>query len=158
MTVRHVSALGLTDSEYRVGQYGQIILWQLEGWSTVKIARQLGIARSTLYLWRDDPVFRTLEAEALRQSRDAASSDLRATVVAAVKTVRDILTNTKLDPKVSAVRLAAAKVVLENAGFIQSAGDTPLNALTEDQVDELAEKVGYRRIDAAEPDAQEAKH
>ena len=134
----------------KIGQYGQVILWQLEGVSTSAIARRLGVARSTLYLWRDDPVFRGLEVEALRQSRSAAVSDIKAAVVAAAKTVREIMTKLDLNPKVSAVRLAAAKVVLENAGIIKSAGDSPLDTMSDDELDDLAAKIGYTRAPAAD--------
>lgn len=136
-----------TEPTDKIAQYGEIILRQLEGWSVVKIAKEMGIARGTIYIWREDPVYKALEREAHRQSHDAAVSDFKSAVVEAVRTVREIMRRTDLNPKVSAVRLAAAKVVLEHSGLIKSAGDSPLDAMSEDQLDELAERVGYQRVD-----------
>ena len=124
----------------KIGRYGQAISLMLAGDSVTECARKVGISRSLLYVWRDDPIYRALETEMLRQAKSAAASEIAAMVLEAVGAVRDVMRDGK-----PSERLAAARIALEPVGLIKAAGDTPLAAFSDEELDKLAEHLVFVR-------------
>jgi hypothetical protein len=128
----------------RIGQFGRVVALHLAGESWVDIAKRLGVARSTIYMWRDDPAYRLLEDEMHRQATDAAMADVRAAIGGAVGMVIKVSKGDFYDPAHARTSLAGALKVLELARLL--APSAPADALSDAELDALAFRAGWIRV------------
>jgi transposase-like protein len=119
-------------------------LLEKPGASYSKVAAELGINRRTLWVWRQDPLYRLVESEYLDGAMSAARAELKAMVLDAVKVLRESLTAvvaSKEDAATWKVRQDAAKAVLDRVGITEKTiGED--KELSEAEIDALLAKLG----------------
>ncbi len=93
-------------------QQQQALIALLANGSTDKAARAAGVTTRTVYRWLADPTFEEVYRAARREAVQAALGALQQASASAVATVVAIMRNPKASP---AVRLSAARSVLELA-------------------------------------------
>lgn len=128
-------------------------LLEKPGASYSKVAAELGINRRTLWVWRQDPLYRLVESEYLDGAMSAARAELKAMVLDAVKVLRDALDaecETQAEAAQWKIRTDAAKAVLDRVGITEKTiGED--KELSEAEIDALLAKLGLVQ-------AQEARH
>jgi transposase-like protein len=126
----------------RISQFARAIALLDQGKSYTAVARELGIDRRTLYDWRHDPAFQVLQQDLADGILHATRQELRALMRYAVGVLRKGLLG-----QATAAQVQAALAVLDRSGL--NAGAAPEHAWTDEELDELAGKVGWQRKEGA---------
>jgi transposase-like protein len=129
----------------KVSQYVRAQQLLDQGKSYSAVAADLGVDRRTLYEWRRDPMWRVLRDDLHEGILQAARDEFRSMLRFAVGVVRKALVG-----KADATQLRAAELVLDRAGLSVAQAEGALEQMTDEQVDELAERVGWRTREESE--------
>ncbi len=136
--------------DYKLERYAKAVAMLAEGTSVTAVAESLGVSRTTLYGWRQDPMFRQLHRNVCDGAVHFARAELRQMTLEAVKALRDCLKDdqAEADLERNKLRSRAALTVLRIIGAFDA--ESPLDEMDDEEMQEGLAALGYKRVDDGE--------